>query len=221
MRLFPALRIGVLIAAFGLSAQGQGTPAKTEPLNEAKGMPPRASPDEYQAKAQAGTVTVAAEYTGHSVPTPDGTFATDDYVVVETALFGPPGARIKLSPGDFSLRLNDRKNPLPSQPYQVVARTLKDPEWSPPVTEESKSKTGISGSGKSADSEPLAPVRMPIPLQLAMEQHVQKVVMLEGDRALPQAGLLFFEYRGKAKNIHSVELIYAGPAGKATLTLQP
>jgi hypothetical protein len=62
---------------------------------------------------------------------------------------------------------------------------------------------------------------MPVKLQLAMEQHAHKATFLEGDRALPQAGLLFFEYRGKPKNMHSVELIYDGPAGKATLTLQP
>ena len=66
-----------------------------------------------------------------------------------------------------------------------------------------------------------APVHMPMPLQLAMEQHVKSAVLLQGDRALPQAGLLFFEYRGKAKTIRSVELIYAGFAGKATLPLQP
>jgi hypothetical protein len=54
-----------------------------------------------------------------------------------------------------------------------------------------------------------------------MEQHVQKVAMLEGDRALPQAGLLFFEYRGKTQGIRSLELIYSGAAGTTTLALQP
>ena len=58
-------------------------------------------------------------------------------------------------------------------------------------------------------------------LQLAMEQRVRRATLLEGDRVLPQAGLLFFEYRGKSKNIRSVELMYDGPAGKATLELQP
>ena len=43
----------------------------------------------------------------------------------------------------------------------------------------------------------------------------------EGERTLPQAGLIFFQYRGKTQSIHSIELIYAGPAGKATLALQP
>jgi hypothetical protein len=54
-----------------------------------------------------------------------------------------------------------------------------------------------------------------------MEQHVQRSAMQEGERPLPQAGLLFFLYRGKAEGIRSMELIYSGAAGKATLMLQP
>jgi hypothetical protein len=62
---------------------------------------------------------------------------------------------------------------------------------------------------------------MPMELQRAMQQHVQKASLPEGDRALPQAGLIFFQYRGKTEKIHSLELTYAGPAGKVTLALQP
>jgi hypothetical protein len=54
-----------------------------------------------------------------------------------------------------------------------------------------------------------------------MAQHVQKAALAEGDRTLPQAGLIFFQYRGKRETIHSLELSYNGPAGQATLTLQP
>ena len=52
-------------------------------------------------------------------------------------------------------------------------------------------------------------------------QRAQKAALPEGDRTLPVAGLLFFQYSGKAKSIRSVDLIYNGPAGKATLELQP
>ncbi len=62
---------------------------------------------------------------------------------------------------------------------------------------------------------------MPPELVHAMTQHVLKTALPEGDRALPQGGLLFFEYRGKEKGIHSVELIYKGPGGAATLALHP
>jgi hypothetical protein len=54
-----------------------------------------------------------------------------------------------------------------------------------------------------------------------MQQRVQKTALPEGDRALPQAGLIFFPYRGKVDKIRSIELVYAGPAGTATLALQP
>jgi hypothetical protein len=225
MQFFSASRTSILIAALCLCAQGQDTPGKTERLNEAKGVPARPSPGDYQGQAKAGAITIAADFDEHAVPTEDGTFSTDDYVVVEAAFFGPPDARLKISPGDFSLRINDRKTPLPYQAFEFVGRTLKDPNWVPPDEDKdkSKSKSGLStgGNGQDPAAPPPGPPKLPLKLQLILEQHVHKATFLEGDRALPQAGLLFFEYRGKPKNVHSVELIYDGPAGKATLTLQP
>jgi hypothetical protein len=231
MRPSPALTAGVIITALCLCAPSQDAPPKDAQINQARGMPPRATPGEYQAQAQAGTVTIAAEFKGHSVPTMQGPLSTEDYVVVETALFAPPEARLKLSAEDFSLRINGKKAPLPSQPYGLVVGSVKDPEWEPPVPVEKKSKTGMSsggggggrgGQGGQDDSNaPPAPVKIPIEVQRAMAQRVQKASLPEGDRGLPQAGLLFFQYRGKAQGIHSIELIYTGPAGKATLPLQP
>jgi hypothetical protein len=222
MRFPPALRIVVLIAAIGICLQGQNTPT-TDAQIEAKGMPPRAAPADYQVQAQAGAVTVAAEFTGHSVPTLQGALSTEDYVVVETGLFGAPGARIKLSSGDFALRINGKKTPLLSQPYGLVVGSVKDPEFEPAGPSASKSKTNLSSSGKGdqGDNTPPAPVPIPIGVQRAMAQRVQKAALPEGDRTLPVAGLIFFQYRGKTQGIHSIELIYAGPTGKATLALQP
>lgn len=211
--------MGVLIAVVCLYAHGQNPPAKDAPANEAKGMPARATPADYQAQAAAGKVTVAAEFLGHSIPRPTGSpIISEDYVVVEVGLFGPPEARLKVSVDDFSIRINEKKTASPGQPFGMVFRSLKDPDWQPPESPESKSKTGINTGGK---EEAPAPVRMPFPLQRALQQHVQKVSLPEGDRALPHAGLIFFPYRGKVEGIHSIELTYAGPAGKATLALQP
>jgi hypothetical protein len=224
MRLFPVLKIGVCITALCLCAQGQNAPGKEAPVNESKGVPPRISPAEYQTHAQAGTVTIAAEFTRHAVGTPQGTFTTEDYLVVETAFFGPAGARAKLAIDDFSLRINGKKGALPGQPYGMVLSSLKDPEWEPPVKAE-KSKTSMSGDGggggQGQSNDPPPVPKMSFPERRAMEQKVQKATLPEGDRALPVAGLIFFQYGGKTKGIKSLELIYAGPAGKATLTLQP
>jgi len=189
-------------------------------------MPPRATPDDYQDHAEAGKVTIAAEFEGHSIATPQGPLNTEDYVVVEAALFGPPGARLKLSFDDFSLRLNGKKT-LPGQPYGVVLGNVKDPEWQPPEEAKPKSKTSFGGSEdegsgiQRGEKEPPMPVKIPIEVQRAMAERVRKASLPEGDRALPEAGLIFFEYHGKPEKLHSIELIYAGPAGKSTLTLQP
>ena len=142
-------------------------------------------------------------------------------MVVEAAFFGAAGARLQISTEDFSLRINGKKVPLPSRPYGMVASTLKDPQWAPPESaKQEKSKTSIGGGGQS-DSGPPKEVKVPIELQRAMAQHTQKASLALGDRVLPQAGLLFFQHRGKVQNITALELIYAGAAGKASLTLQP
>jgi hypothetical protein len=213
----------IWITALCVCAFGQGTPGKEAPVTESKGMPPRVSPSEYQAHAEAGIVTIAAEFTGHAIGTAQGTLTTEDYVAVETGFFGPEGTRTKLAADDFSLRINGKKVALPSQPYGMVLPSLKDPEWEPPADTKSKGKTSMGGGGGGGgkDDPPPTPPKMPFPERRAMEQRVQKAALPEGDRALPVAGLIFFQYRGKAKDIHSMELIYAGPAGKATLKLTP
>ena len=201
-------------------APSQDAAAKDASASESKGMPPRATPADYQAHTQAGTVTLAAEFMRHSVPTPEATYSTEDFVIVEAGLFGPPQARLKLSIGDFSLRINGKKMASPSQPYGLSFSSLKDPEWEPPSKPKTDKPTLDAGGGKADDSfKPI--IRMPIELKRTMQQRVQRASMPEGDRALPAAGLLFFEYRGKPESIRSLELIYSGPAGKATLALQP
>jgi hypothetical protein len=221
MQLFSAMRTSILILSIGLCLQGQNAPTKGE-QTEIKGIPPRATPGDYSSHAQAGAVTIAAEYTGHSLPTSEGPLTTDEFVGVEAALFGPGGEHLKIFPADFSLRVNGKKTPLPSEPYGLILTSLKDPQWTPPEAPAGKSKSGLStGDQGQSDNAPPAPVKIPVPVQRAMAKRIQQAALPEGDRSLPQAGLLFFRYRGKAKNVHSAELLYDGPAGKATLQLHP
>lgn len=150
----------ILVAALCLCAQGQNPPGPPSPPNkdaqaaEKKGMPPRATPGDYQAQATAGAVTIAAEFMAHAILTPEGTtYSTDDYVVVETALFGPAGTRLKISSDDFSLRILAKKmKPLPSEPFGGVLKTLKDPDWEDTIAIEAK---------KAKDEGGAAPVSKP------------------------------------------------------------
>ncbi len=167
-------------------------------------------------------MTIAADFAGHSVATPEGILTTEDYVVLEAGLFGPPDAKLMLSVEDFSLRINGKKA-VPRQPYELVVKSLTDPDYEPPASTSSASKTSISGNGKGADlnAPPPPPPHIPPEVRRAWELRVRKASLPFGDRALPQAGLLFFSYGGKADGVRSIELIYSGPAGKATLSIRP
>src|SRR5262245_56709593 len=81
---------------------------------EIQGIAPRATPADYQSQTKVGDYTLAAEFTGHSISTPEGVLTTDEYVVVEAAVFGAADSKLQLSLSDFSLRVNGKKQPTPS-----------------------------------------------------------------------------------------------------------
>jgi hypothetical protein len=219
-----------LIAALPLCAQTtaqtpEAVQADLKLANEKLGLPPRAAPTDYQAQGKAGEITIAAEFAGHSVPTPEGPLSDEEYVVVEAAFFGPAGAKLQLTEGDFSLRINGNKKVQPSDPYGMVVGSVKDPEWEP-AEKHDANKTSFGGSssagtvGGAADGPP-APPKVPFEIQRKLSLRVRKASMPVGDRTLPEAGLLYFKYRGKEKGIHTLELIYSGAAGQATIPLHP
>lgn len=218
---------GVFLAGAYLLAQTAATAVK-EPAAEVKGdeaiarageLPPRATPNDYQFHTQAGKITITAEFTGHDVRTMEGgPYTTEDFIMVETALFGPPGTKLAISFQDFSLRINGKKMAQPAAPYLTVFKSLKNPDWEPPEAKASKTSINGGADGNSGDLPRLT--RMPIEMQRAMQQGVMKVSLGEGERPLPQAGMLFFEYHAPLKSIHSLELFYNGPAGKASIQLR-
>jgi hypothetical protein len=211
------MRTGALLLIFLIGVGGASAQEAAS-----KGMPPRASAADYQAHAQAGKVTIAAEFTGHGVPTPQLVLSTEDFIGVEVGLFGPAGERLQVSNTDFSLRINGKKLPSPAQLVGAIYKSMKDPEWvSPDAVAVKESKGGLSTGGGGGQSDgPPPPVHVPIALERTWQDYAKRASLPEGERPLPQAGLLFFEYKGKLGTIHSLELIYSGPAGKVTLPLQ-
>jgi len=219
MQVSRVLRNVLWLAAVGLYAQDKPAPA-AKPADPPR-MPARASANDYQAHVRVGPVSIGAEFMRHAVPTPQGEFSTEDYVVVETGFFGAAGTQTKLSIQDFFIRVNGKKA-VQSVPSGVVFSNLKDPSWQPPEPPKPKAG-GIStgGEGGNPGDPPPPPPKMPLPMVRVMQAKVDKASLPEGDRPLPEAGLLFFPYHGVSDKIKSVELIYSGAAGKATLTLQP
>jgi hypothetical protein len=216
------LYLAVTAALFAAQTDGQeaappATPTASKPgeILEGEGSVPRSAATDYQAQQKVGGVTLAAEFAGHSIPTPDGPLSTEDYIVVEAAFYGGAGAKMPVSYKDFSLRVNGNKKILDSESFALV--DVKDPDWAPPQQE--KSKTTFGSAGQQDSGAPPTPPKVPFDVQRKLNLRVRKLAFPEGERTLPRAGLLFFKYHGKEKGIHSLELIYSGPAGNATLTL--
>ena len=46
---------------------------------------------------------------------------------------------------------------------------------------------------------------------------VVRYALPEGEASVPRSGYLYFPYPRKTKDLRSVELVYQGPAGAATL----
>jgi hypothetical protein len=228
MRLFDNVRVSMRIASAALLAASVLCAQQTP--DQQQGLPARATPADYQVQAKAGNITIAAEFTGHGIPTVgQEPLTSEDYIGVEVGIFGPPGTKLTLSATDFSLRINGKKQPMPSQPWGLVAKGVKDPGWVSPeaANAEPKSKGGVSsssggggGSGRSPGDPPPPPPKVPIETLRIWQQGVRRAALALGERPLPQAGLVFFQHRGKTENLRSVELVYEGPAGTATLTLQ-
>lgn len=195
----------------------------------------------YPARVTLGNVALAAEFMVHAIPTANGAYFSKDYLVVDAAFFSALPSRLALSASYFTLRVDGKKTVILPQAPGMVIRSIESPEWT-----DRASPTVIGGVGVGNSTVilgPRAPTgrfpgdptvrRPPVSVPPAQTSHdttektpappadeqILASAMPETERSLPISGLLFFAYKGKAEKIKSVELIYEGPAGKATLKL--
>jgi hypothetical protein len=203
------------------------------------GTEPKPKPEDYPVRAQAGDVTIAAEYMVHSFAGQGQTFVAEGYLTVEVALFPRAGAPLEVNPAGFTLRINGKKRVILSQAPWHVAGSLKYPDWErrPTLT----ASGGIGDAGvtvgrpRSVERFPDDPrprqERLPQPPRapdaqdrsgldprerVRPEELVSEVALPEGPARGPVAGYLYFASREKASRIRSVELLY----GDAVLKLK-
>jgi hypothetical protein len=205
-------------------------------LLHAQEAAPRTKPVDYPVRAQLDAVTIAAEYLVHSIPTPQGTLIARDYLVVEVAFFGPYNSRLRMSPDNFSLRINGHGTPLVTGLPGMVAQSIQFPAEHPSVTAVGSVSSGDGtvtvgprappsqfpgdGNEKTAPGQPPS-ITIEREQQDTIAARVQLASLPEGEKPLPRSGLVYFPFRGKIKNLHSLELLYDGAMGKTTLKLLP
>jgi len=204
-------------------------------LLRAQGPAPRTAVADYPVHTQMDAVTLAAEYLVHSLPTPNGTLVAKDYLVVEIAFFGPSFSRLKMSPDHFTLRVNGKGAALLSDTSGMVAQSIKFPSQRPHLEASSTAGVGdgtvtvgprpppsrFPGDGNDRTAPGTTVTQKEKEQEDSIDHRIQTASLPEGEQALPRSGLIYFPFRGNAKNIHSVELLYDGPMGKASLKLLP
>jgi len=199
---------------------------------------PKAS--DYPAHAELPEVALGAEFMVRSYSANNQTFIVRDHLTVEVAIY--PAKPLAISCGNFKLRINGKKQVLFAQTPQFVAASLKHPDWEQRPTLTAGAGVGNGGitigghppverfpgdpGARRPPQAPKAPDGVDRggygkpPEDMTPEELLLYVALAEGETKSPAAGYLFFAFKGKPSSIKSVELIYEGPAGGATLRLR-
>ena len=204
-----------------------------------QGTKPRDSAKEYPVCAELKTITLCAENFGHGITSEYGNLYARDYLVIEAAFFGKTPSRATKSTGDFVLRLNGNKVSLMPQSAGTVAASIQYDDWEERPRGSVSAGAGDAGvtlgSPAPAGRFPGDPRanRLPAPprvdtsadrsgierVEASPGEVVQRSALPEGENAIPVSGFLYFPYKGKMSKVKSLELVYEGPYGAATLRL--
>lgn len=211
----------------------------------AEGTNPKDKPEDYRAMAKVDGRTIAADYLTRTffgdVEGKGQGFWAQDYLIVEVAIYSDSNDRQTIHAGSFTLRLNGKKDALLPQAPNFVAASLRYPDWRMRPTMEATAGVGDSGvilgrppaTGRFPGDQRPAEQRLPRrpeapqaaspvesrPVQTADQAALDRALP-EGEKVLPLSGYLYFPYTGKVKKIKSVELLYQGSGGSATLKLK-
>jgi len=218
------LRLLALSTVFFVCAEGQW-------------INPRASASEYAAHTQLQIASIGAENLGHNMSTAKGAISVEDYLVIEVAVYSKT-VPVTLNAGNFTLRLNGKRDLLMAQAPAMVVASLKYDDWEtrPALVAVAGVGDGAITIGRPAHSgrfpgDPTTPQSNPIPRAPTEASSVTKAqpespddlvnrhALPEGEVRPPLSGYLFFPFKGKMKSLKKVELLYEGPLGAATLLL--
>jgi hypothetical protein len=201
------------------------------------GTEPKASAAGYAKHVKLESLEIGAEYLARLIP--DGHFA-GNYVVVEVALFPDRRKEIDVALSFFRLRVNGREYPQLAQAPQAVAAALKNPEsegfrgpqasvgvgqgsvilGGPARTERFPGDPQARRQPRPEPRDPDKPA--PDPTKEPMKDYEAAIVFAldEGKTTMARSGLVYFHWNENLKKIKSLELLYEGPAGKASLAIR-
>lgn len=198
------MRTALLVALTAAIALAQGTDSKRKLAD-------------WPVTAKSGTTDIGAEFMVRLISYGRESFVTDNFLVVEVALYPSKPLEMKLT--DWTMKVNGKKEVLHAQPPQVVSQYIRYPNW-----EIAPGGAQVGDVGERFPGDPRAR-RYPIPRtpgpgpdqdpdaaeqpqekRLSASDVVTKACLPEGPRKTPVSGLLYFPWRRNPEKIKSVEL---------------
>lgn len=192
--------MSVLLLLSALLAAAQGTETKRKA-------------SEFPVQVKVAGAEVAAEFMVRLISYGRESFVTDNFLVVEVAIYPEPGKPVEVKLADFSLRVSGKKELLLAQPPALVLSYLRYPDWErPPVRAGSADvEERFPGDPRARRYPgPPAPAQnpdAPVEERMSNSDVVNKSSLPEGPRKTPVSGFLFFPWKGNPAKLKSAELV--------------
>ncbi len=192
---------------------------------------------DYPVHVEAARGNIGAEYFGRAYDGAGGSFYAEDYLVIEVALYPEKGAPMKLAPGDFRLRLNGATREWMPVTSGTVAVAIRQPGLDrtrpgvvmgggvgpgvivmggPRTVERFPGDPQTRGPSRPGTGQPEKPDGVEMGAKAAQALALESMAV-DGAGG---SGLLYFHWRGKVRDLKRIELIYDGPAGRASVRLR-
>lgn len=208
-------------------------------IHGAEVLTPKQKPEAYAAHLDFKKASIGADHHSHTLPTGSSSLFLSEYLVIEVAIFPMLEKEFPVSPGNFTLRLNGKKQVILAQTPGLVVSSVKNSGWGQSPTVAVAVGDGdrevVVGGPQRKPRFPGDPTGNPTPRPRVPEPENTSAVTPEPapkpeemipDLALqqqlishPVAGYLYFPYSGKLKALKTIELIYEGPAGSGKVDL--
>jgi hypothetical protein len=193
------------------------------------GTNPKLKAAEYPVHVKIADLGIGAEYMVRTVFLDKQSITTDQYLVVEVALYPDPGRDVMVNAQHFTLRLNGKKDVRFPQAPSFVAASLKYSDWG-------YQRGVVAAAGPIIIGRPAPVERFPgdnrdrnrMPRQSGGEapefnaaEELTRIALPEGTTKKAVSGYLFFAFDGKLKSLKQVELLYRpGEAEPVALRLR-
>ncbi|MBC7928600.1 MAG: hypothetical protein H7039_23395 [Bryobacteraceae bacterium] len=195
------MRTSGLLFLLSLTLFGQGTETK------------RAA-TEFPVQASLPGAQLGAEFMVRLISYGRESFVSDNFLVVEVALYPDKGSQIVIRPNEFTLRVNGKKELLTPQAPQAVAMSISYPAW------ESNPNAGAERFPGDPRARPMPGPPAPSVAAPEVEQKrlsptevITRSALPEGPRKTLASGYLFFPWRGNPARLKTVEMMVTPESG--------